>query len=224
MASIVQAHRGRAVTHARSLMRGLLAWHRERHAEDRVLIDRYFDRTSFERELASLPGPYAPPPPVSLVAKLEQGAAMAIDQARALVPGAPAYVPETYMAVEGFARPIALHRPQAVPAQGGCLLVAYSAGRPAGCVALRELGQGVCELKRMFVPADFRGLGVGRALADRAVAEGRRLGYRQMRLDTSRRQTEAISLYEKTGFKRIAPYYELTEDLKSWLFFFERSL
>ena len=46
----------------------------------------------------------------------------------------------------------------------GRLLVAYVAGRPAGCVALHDLGGRICEMKRMFVPQEFRGLGVGRAL------------------------------------------------------------
>jgi ribosomal protein S18 acetylase RimI-like enzyme len=45
-----------------------------------------------------------------------------------------------------------------------------------------------------------------------------------MRLDTSRRQNEAIRLYESQGFRRVAPYYPLSEDLKNWLVFFELQL
>ena len=44
----------------RALLRTFVAWHRERHIEDRALIDRYFDAAAFERELAALPGDYAP--------------------------------------------------------------------------------------------------------------------------------------------------------------------
>ena len=106
----------------------------------------------------------------------------------------------------------------------GSLLIAYHDGKPAGCVALRDLGEGVCEMKRMFVPAAFRGLGIGRALADRIVADARTAGYRLMRLDTSRRQDEAMRLYERSGFRRIAPYYPLSDDLKDWLVFFEMEL
>jgi GNAT superfamily N-acetyltransferase len=106
----------------------------------------------------------------------------------------------------------------------GSLLIAHHEGRPAGCVALHDLGDGVCEMKRMFVPVAFRGLGVGRALADRIVADGKAAGYRRMRLDTSNRQSEAMRLYERSGFHRIAPYYPLSDDLKAWLVFFEREL
>lgn len=106
----------------------------------------------------------------------------------------------------------------------GRLLLAYLDGRPAGCVALRDLGDGLCEMKRMFVPDTFRGRGVGRALAERIIAEGKDAGYRAMRLDTSRRQSEAMQLYERAGFRRIPPYYDLADDVKDWLVFFELPL
>lgn len=106
----------------------------------------------------------------------------------------------------------------------GRLLIAYRGGQPVGCVALRDLGEGVAEMKRMFVPDAFRGLGVGRALADRVMAEAGKAGYRRMRLDTSHRQKEAIRLYESAGFQRIPPYYPLSDDLRDWLVFFECDL
>ena len=106
----------------------------------------------------------------------------------------------------------------------GRLFIAYVDGKPAGCVALRDLSDGICEMKRMFVPEAFRGRGVGRALAERIIAEGKEAGYRTMRLDTSRRQGEAMRLYESMGFLRIAPYYDVTEDVKDWLVFFELAL
>lgn len=106
----------------------------------------------------------------------------------------------------------------------GSLLIAYDAGQPAGCVALRDLGGQICEMKRMFVPEAFRGSGIGRALAAQILAEARSAGYQRMRLDTSKRQNEAIRLYESIGFKRIAPYYPVTDDLKDWLVFLETDL
>ena len=106
----------------------------------------------------------------------------------------------------------------------GRLFIAYVDGKPAGCVALRDLKHGVCEMKRMFVPDACRGQGIGRALAKRIVAEAKEAGYRIMRLDTSRRQGEAMRLYESMGFLRIAPYYDVTEDVKDWLVFFELAL
>ena len=106
----------------------------------------------------------------------------------------------------------------------GSLLIAYHDARLAGCVALHDLGHGVCEMKRMFIPTELRGLGIGRALADRIVGDARKAGYRRMRLDTSKRQNEAIRLYERSGFRKIAPYYPMSDDLKAWLVFFELEL
>lgn len=106
----------------------------------------------------------------------------------------------------------------------GRLLVALMDGRAAGCVALRDLGDGNCEMKRMFVPEEFRSLGVGRLLAEAVMAEAREAGYARMRLDTSRRQTAAIALYESLGFRNVVAYYDLPAELVDWLLFFECNL
>ncbi|HYC33116.1 MAG TPA: GNAT family N-acetyltransferase [Gemmatimonadales bacterium] len=107
---------------------------------------------------------------------------------------------------------------------GGALLLATVEGAPAGCVALRDLGGGVCEMKRMFVYPDRHGQGVGRALGEAVLNEARALGHHTMRLDTSIRQAEAIGLYRRLGFHDIEPYYELPEPLRNWLVFMERPL
>ena len=52
-----------------ALMRAFIAWHYERHAKDRRIIDDYFDPEAFEAELAALPGPFAPPAGALLVAE-----------------------------------------------------------------------------------------------------------------------------------------------------------
>lgn len=79
-------------------------------------------------------------------------------------------------------------------------------------------------MKRMFVTTDLHGQGIGRALADRVVAEAKDAGYVRMRLDTSIGQAEAIGLYKSAGFRPIAPYYPLPDDIKHWLLFMELRL
>jgi GNAT superfamily N-acetyltransferase len=107
---------------------------------------------------------------------------------------------------------------------GGQLFLATVDGAPAGCVALREIDAARCEMKRMFVYPEYHGRGVGRALAEAVLDAGRAAGYRTMLLDTSVRQKEAQALYQRVGFREVAPYYELSDDLRNWLVFMERSL
>lgn len=106
----------------------------------------------------------------------------------------------------------------------GNLLIAYCGDAPAGCVASRPLGDRICEMKRMFVLPEYRGLGIGYNLAARLIQGAKKSGYELMRLDTSFRQLEAIRLYEKLGFRRSAPYYQVEKDMRDFLVFFERPL
>jgi len=90
----------------------------------------------------------------------------------------------------------------------GALLIAIDGQESAGCVALRKLEDGVCEMKRLFIRPVYRKQGLGRVLARRIIEEAGLLGYKWMRLDTLERLTEAMRLYESLGFRRINPYYE----------------
>ncbi|MFD2649543.1 GNAT family N-acetyltransferase [Devosia albogilva] len=168
MANIVEASSSADFDSARRLMRALVEWGRELSAEDRHLIDRYFDPAAFDAELAGLPGRYAPPT--------------------------------------------------------GRLLLAKEGDRAVGCVAMRPLEPGVCEMKRMFIEPECHGRGIGKALATRLIKEARASGYDVMRLDTSRHQAPAISLYEKFGFLRRSAYYDAPEGSEGFLLFFEKDL
>jgi putative acetyltransferase len=92
------------------------------------------------------------------------------------------------------------------PPDGRLLLAEYE-GQLAGCVAMRALEPGICEMKRLYLRPQMRGKGLGRALADRIVAEARQIGYRRMRLDTVEPvMKDAVGMYRKLGFQEIAPY------------------
>jgi GNAT superfamily N-acetyltransferase len=168
MIEIIKPQTKEELDEVRKLIRAFVAWHRDRHLQDHALIDSYFDEEAFEKELAMLPGAYAPP--------------------------------------------------------RGCLLLAYSDQKPAGCVALKEIDKDTCEMKRMFVYSKFHGKGVGVALTARIIEEARRIGYSTIKLDTSIRQREAQELYSKMGFVQTGPYYEMPKALQDWLVFMELKL
>ena len=168
MTRVIEAASTDELEQVRRLIRGFLAWHRERHLDDLHLIEAYFDDAAFEAELDGLPGKYAPP--------------------------------------------------------RGRLLLALVHDEPAGCVALREIDAGSCEMKRMFVWPHMQGRGAGRALGEAVVGAARDIGYRRMLLDTSVRQVEALTLYERLGFREIPPYYDVPQELLGWLVFRELRL
>ena len=79
-------------------------------------------------------------------------------------------------------------------------------GAVVGCVGVRPLAPGVCELKTLFVFERLQGQGWGRRLAERAVAHAREHGYAAMRLDTISTSKNAIALYRRLGFEDIERY------------------
>ena len=89
----------------------------------------------------------------------------------------------------------------------GRLILAYADDKPAGCIGLRKIETGVCEMKRLWVRPDFRGLKLGRILAEYLLDEAKTIGYNSMRLDTVSTMTAARGLYKSLGFVEIESYY-----------------
>lgn len=138
---LIQAQSAEEITSARELFKEYAAG---------LGIDLCFQ--SFEKELAELPGGYAPP--------------------------------------------------------AGRLLIAIDENQTAGCVALRKIAEGVCEMKRLYVRPEFRGTGLGHTLAEAIILAAREIGYQRMRLDTlPGKMDRAIAMYRSLGFKEIGPYY-----------------
>jgi putative acetyltransferase len=84
-------------------------------------------------------------------------------------------------------------------------------GEPVGCGGV-EIAGDHAELKRMFVRPSHRGRGISRVLVDRLEAVAREAGARILRLETGVHQSEALRLYERSGFRKVAPFPPYFED------------
>ena len=125
------------------------------------------------------------------------------------------------LSYQGFEAELAGLPAPYVPPEGG-LLLARRAADYLGTVGLKRLGNGIAEIKRLYVVPEARGRGLGRMLLTRIVDEARRKQYGRVRLDSDRRSmAPAIALYHALGFVEIPAY---GPDLDGRIAFFEKLL
>lgn len=114
------------------------------------------------------------------------------------------------LSYQGFSEEVStLPAKYAAPA-GDLWLARDQSGEPLGCVGLRPLGGGACEMKRLYLMPSARGRRLGHRLVAAVVVHARTVGYREVRLDTLATMLTAIGLYEAFGFERCEPYYAPT--------------
>lgn len=113
------------------------------------------------------------------------------------------------LAYQDFEAELAAMPGKYAPPTGELLLARGADGAPLGCVGLRAIDPvGCCEMKRLYVSPDARGMGLGRALVEAVLDAAVRLGFHELRLDTLPDMSDAQALYARMGFVRIAPYYD----------------
>lgn len=113
------------------------------------------------------------------------------------------------LSYQGFEAELANLPGKYAPPMGALFLAKKPDGAVLGCVGLRPFdGRGACEMKRLYVLPEGRGLGVGAALVERVLEAAREAGYDRMLLDTLPTMTGAIKLYQRAGFAMVDAYYD----------------
>lgn len=106
----------------------------------------------------------------------------------------------------------------------GRILLAFLDGEIVGGGAYKQLSQGVCELKRLYVSDKARGHGAGRQLSKKLTAAARADGFAMMKLDTGNLMKEAIAMYRSMGFEPCPPYIEYPARIQPYIVFMEKAL
>lgn len=116
-----------------------------------------------------------------------------------------------YLAIQNYDEEL-LHLENKYGPPGGRLYLAYCNQQLAGCIALRQLDEHRCEMKRLYVRPRFRKQHIGGMLVRKVISEARAIGYRYLLLDTFPFLDVAIRMYEKLGFRYIPRYNDSPMD------------
>jgi putative acetyltransferase len=109
---------------------------------------------------------------------------------------------------QGFDKELAELPGKYAPPKGRLYLLKEN-GNYASCIALREIGSGISEMKRLYVKPVYRGKGFGILMAKKLIEAAKQIGYEKMRLDTiGSKMKEALTLYKSLGFVEIDAYYD----------------
>lgn len=137
--------------------------------------------------------------------------------ARVLVAELDAYANEVYAPEFNHLTPV-----EKFLEEGCAFFIARANGKAVGCAALLPLGNGVSELKRMWVRPEARGQGASAILIDAVEAQARARGDRTMVLETAGEFRPAIRLYERAGYRARGPFGDYPDNGVS--LFYEKRL
>lgn len=91
----------------------------------------------------------------------------------------------------------------------GRLYLAMADHTAVGCAGLRKIADGECEMKRLYLRPESRGLGLGKMLIEQMINDALAIGYKKMLLDTyPPKMGQAVNLYREYGFTETEPYYD----------------
>lgn len=88
----------------------------------------------------------------------------------------------------------------------GCIILARQDKQVLGCIALKPIAEGICEMKRLYVRPAARGNALGKQLVEELIDFAKIAGYKTMKLDTITSLEKAIKLYRSKGFVETSPY------------------
>ena len=97
--------------------------------------------------------------------------------------------------------------PQKYKEPEGSFIIAKENNDVIGCVGFTNIGDKICEMKRLFVNDNYKGKGIGKKLVEKIIEYAKLKKYKIIRLDTINTMEAALNLYYKIGFYEIEPYY-----------------